>query len=98
MPEPTFNSYLLLSAVVLAIGLVGVFLHRTVVGVLLSVYVMSGGVTLAFIAGARYFGHPDGHVVGGLAAVAMLAQAAACTVVLTRTRHQRGAAPGKRHV
>ena len=47
LPEPTFNSYLMLSAVLLSVGLAGVFLRPTPVGKLLSVQVMLGGIALA---------------------------------------------------
>ena len=37
LPEPTFNSYLMLSAVLFAIGTAGVFLRRNLITILLSV-------------------------------------------------------------
>ena len=50
LPEPTFNSYLLLSAVLFAIGTAGVFLRRNLITILLSVEVMLNAVNLTFVA------------------------------------------------
>ena len=50
MPEPTFNSYLLLSAVLFAIGTAGVFLRRNLITILLSIEIMLNAVNLSFVA------------------------------------------------
>ena len=44
LPEPTLNSYLMLSAVLFAIGTAGVFLRRNLITILLSVEVMLNAV------------------------------------------------------
>jgi len=98
LPEPTFNSYLMLSAVLLSVGLAGVFLRRTPVGMLLSVQVMLGGVTLAFTAGDRYFAHADGQIVGVVVMATTLAQVAVgLALVVSLARHRSGAR-GERHL
>jgi len=63
LPEPTLNSYLMLAAVLCAVGAAGVFLRRSLVTVLLSVEVMLAGVTLTFVAADRYLGRVDGQIV-----------------------------------
>ena len=40
MPEPTLNSYLMLSAVLFAIGTAGVFLRRNLITILLTIEIM----------------------------------------------------------
>ena len=50
MPEPTLNSYLMLSAVLFAIGTAGVFLRRNLITILLSIEVMLNAVNLTFVA------------------------------------------------
>jgi NADH:ubiquinone oxidoreductase subunit K len=98
LPEPTFNSYLMLSTVLLSVGLAGVFLQRTAVGMLLSVQVMVGGVTLAFTAGDRYFAHTDGQVFSVVVITLTLVQLAlvlALSVTHARHRHGRGSGGGR---
>ena len=46
--QPTLNSYLMLSAVLFAIGTAGVFLRRNLITILLSVEVMLNAVNLTF--------------------------------------------------
>ena len=97
MPEPTFNSYLMLSAVLLSVGLAGVFLRPTPVGKLLSVQVMLGGIALASTAGDRYFGQADGQIVSVVVIATTLAQVALSLVVIAcRARHGAGG-HGERH-
>ncbi len=50
LPEPTLNSYLVLSAVLFAIGTAGVFLRRNLITILLSIEVMLNAVNLTFVA------------------------------------------------
>ena len=47
LPEPTLNSYLMLSAVLFAIGTAGVFLRRNIITILLSIEVMLNAVGIA---------------------------------------------------
>lgn len=89
LPDPTFNSYLMLSAVLFCIGAAGVFLRRSLVTVLLSVEVMLTGVTLAFVAADRYLGSVDGQIASASIVAASLCQLAvglAVAVVLVRQR------------
>jgi NADH-quinone oxidoreductase subunit K len=63
LPEPTLNSYLMLSAVLFAIGTAGVFLRRNIITILLSVEVMLNAVNLTFVAADRYLNLVDGQII-----------------------------------
>jgi len=90
LPEPTLNSYLMLSAVVFAIGAAGVFLRRSLVTVLLSIEVMLSGVSLTFVAADRYLARTDGQIMTLFVMVMAVCQAAiglAVALVLIRQRN-----------
>src|SRR5512141_1782627 len=63
LPEPTLNSYLMLSAVLFAIGTAGVFLRRNIITILLSIEVMLNAVNLTFVAADRYLNLIDGQII-----------------------------------
>jgi NADH-quinone oxidoreductase subunit K len=90
LPEPTLNSYLMLGAVLCAIGAAGVFLRRNLITVLLSVEVILIGVVLTFVAADRYLGRVDGQVAAVLLIVVSAAQLGlglAVALVRVRQRH-----------
>ena len=89
LAEPTLNSYLMLGAVLFAIGTAGVFLRRSLVTVLLSIHVMLAGVGLTFVAADRYLGRIDGQLFAMAVMVVAACQVAAglgMAVVLVRQR------------
>jgi NADH-quinone oxidoreductase subunit K len=55
--------YLVLSAVVFAIGVLGVLIRRNLLVLLMSIELMLNGVNLTFIAFSRHLGSIDGQVV-----------------------------------
>jgi NADH-quinone oxidoreductase subunit K len=55
--------YLTLSAVLFAIGVVGVVVRRNVIVILMAIELMLNGVNLTFVALARQLGSVDGQVV-----------------------------------
>src|SRR5258706_12833032 len=57
------NYYLILSAVVFAIGVTGVLIRRNLLVVLMSIELMLNAVNLTFIAFSRFLGSTDGQVV-----------------------------------
>ncbi len=59
----SLSHYLILSAVLFCIGVVGVFLRRNLITVLLSVEVMLNAVNLSFVAFGRFFGSADGQII-----------------------------------
>jgi NADH-quinone oxidoreductase subunit K len=90
LPEPTLNSYLMLGAVLFAIGTAGVFLRRSLVTVLLSIDVMLCGVGLTFVAADRYLGRIDGQLLAVAVMIVAACQAAVglgVAIVLIRQRN-----------
>ena len=53
---PTLNHYLILSAILFAIGTAGVFLRRNLITILLSIEIMLNAVNLTFVAFGRALG------------------------------------------
>lgn len=63
MSTVPLSYYLILSAVVFAIGVVGVLIRRNLLVVLMSIELMLNAVNLTFIAFSRFLGSMDGQVV-----------------------------------
>ena len=63
MSTVPLSYYLILSAVVFAIGVIGVLIRRNLIVVLMSIELMLNAVNLTFIAFARFLGSMDGQVV-----------------------------------
>ena len=61
--SPTLNDYLVLSAILFAIGTAGVFVRRNLITILLSIEIMLNAVNLAFVALGRRLGSMDGQVI-----------------------------------
>lgn len=57
------NYYLILSALIFSIGVVGVLVRRNLIVVLMSIELMLNAVNLTFVAFSRYLGSMDGQVV-----------------------------------
>ena len=57
------NHYLILSAAIFAIGVVGVVIRRNLIVVLMSIELMLNAVNLTFIAFSRFLGSMEGQVV-----------------------------------
>ena len=99
LPEPTFNSYLLLSAVLFAIGTAGVFLRRNLITILLSVEVMLNAVNLTFVAADRYFQRGAAQVVDGqiivffVMTVAAAEAAVGLAIIIALFRHKESLNP-----
>lgn len=89
LPEPTLNSYLVLSAVLFAIGTAGVFLRRNLITILLSIEVMLNAVNLMFVAVDRYLGTIDGQIIVFFVMTVAAAEAAVgLAVVIALFRHR----------
>ena len=54
------SHYLVVSAILFAIGTAGVFLRRNLITILLSIEIMLNAVNLTFVAFGRGFGTADG--------------------------------------
>jgi len=86
--------YLFLSAILFAVGTVGVFLRRNVITVLLSVEVMLNAVNLTFIAFGRFQGVVDGQVIMFfVVAVAAAEAAVGLALVIALFRHRESLNP-----
>lgn len=82
-------AYLLISAVIFAVGLVGVLVRRNPLIMLMSVELMWGGAALAFVTFARQAGNMAGHVFAFFAVIVAAAEVAiglALVVALFRRR------------
>jgi NADH-quinone oxidoreductase subunit K len=94
LPEPTLNSYLMLSAVLFAIGTAGVFLRRNIITILLSVEVMLNAVNLTFIAVDRYRHLVDGQIIVFFVITVAAAEAAVgLAIVIALFRHKEMLTP-----
>ena len=60
---PTLDHYLVLSAVLFAIGTAGVFVRRNLITILLSIEIMLNAVNLSFVAFGRVLGSADGQII-----------------------------------
>lgn len=58
----SLNHYLLLSALLFTLGILGVLLRKNVIVILMSIELMLNAVNLTFIAFSRYAGNIDGQV------------------------------------
>jgi NADH-quinone oxidoreductase subunit K len=89
VPEPTLNSYLILSAVLFAIGTAGVFLRRNLITILLSIEVMLNAVNLTFVAVDRYLNAVDGQIIVFFVMTVAAAEAATgLAIIIALFRHR----------
>jgi NADH-quinone oxidoreductase subunit K len=94
LPEPTLNSYLVLSGVLFAIGTAGVFLRRNLITILLSIEVMLNAVNLTFVAVGRYLGTVDGQIIVFFVMTVAAAEAAVgLAIVIALFRHRESLSP-----
>ena len=94
IPEPTLNSYLMLSAVLFSIGTAGVFLRRNLITILLSVEVMLNAVNLTFVAAGRFYHSVDGQIVVFFVMTVAAAEAAVClAIIIALFRHRESLNP-----
>ena len=59
---PTLNDYLILSAILFAIGTAGVFVRRNLITILLSIEIMLNAVNLTFVAFSSFFRDTTGQL------------------------------------
>ena len=81
--------YLVVSAVLFAIGTAGVFLRRNLITILLSIEIMLNAVNLSFIAFGRQFGNLDGQIIVFFVMTVAAAEAAVgLALVISLFRHR----------
>jgi NADH-quinone oxidoreductase subunit K len=84
------NYYLILSAIVFAIGVVGVLIRRNLIVVLMSIELMLNAVNLTFIAFARQLGSMAGQVaVFFVLSVAAAEAVIGLAIIISVFRHRR---------
>jgi NADH-quinone oxidoreductase subunit K len=91
----TLNHYLVLSALLFAIGTAGVFLRRNIITVLLSIEIMLNAVNLTFIAAGRQYASVDGQIIVFFVMTVAAAEAAVgLALVIALFRHRESLNPG----
>ena len=90
----TLHDYLILSAAVFAIGVIGVLIRRNLIVVLMSIELMLNAVNLTFIAFSRFLGSTDGQViVFFVMAVAAAEAVIGLAIVISVFRHRQSLDP-----
>ena len=86
--------YLIVSAVLFAIGTAGVFLRRNLITVLLSIEIMLNAVNLTFVAVGRSQGTVDGQIITFFVMTVAAAEAAVgLAIVIALFRHRESLSP-----
>jgi len=93
------NYYLVLSAIIFAMGVVGVLIRRNLIVVLMSVELMLNAVNLTFIAFSRYLGSMAGQViVFFVMAVAAAEAVIGLAIIISVYRHRQSLDPQEMHL
>ena len=88
------SHYLLVSAVLFAIGTTGVFLRRNLITILLSIEIMLNAVNLSFVAFGRHMGTVDGQIIVFFVMTVAAAEAAVgLAIVIGLYRHRESLNP-----
>jgi len=91
---PSLAQYLVLSAILFAIGTAGVFVRRNVITILLSIEIMLNAVNLTFVAFGRAFGSTDGQIIVFFVMTVAAAEAAVgLAIVIALFRHRQSLDP-----
>jgi NADH-quinone oxidoreductase subunit K len=91
---PTLNHFLVLSAVLFAIGTAGVFLRRNLITILLSIEIMLNAVNLTFVAVGRQLGTVEGQIIVFFVMTVAAAEAAVgLAIVIALFRHRETLSP-----
>ena len=86
--------YLVVSAVLFAIGTAGVFLRRNLITILLSIEIMLNAVNLSFVAFGRVQGTVDGQIITFFVMTVAAAEAAVgLAIVIALFRHRESLNP-----
>jgi NADH-quinone oxidoreductase subunit K len=93
------NYYLVLSAIIFAMGVIGVLIRRNLIVVLMSVELMLNAVNLTFIAFSRYLGSMAGQViVFFVMAVAAAEAVIGLAIIISVYRHRQSLDPQEMHL
>jgi NADH-quinone oxidoreductase subunit K len=90
----TLSHYLIVSALLFAIGTAGVFMRRNLITILLSVEIMLNAVNLTFVAFGRHLGTVDGQIITFFVMTVAAAEAAVgLAIVIALFRHRESLNP-----
>jgi NADH-quinone oxidoreductase subunit K len=90
----TLNHYLILSAVIFAIGVLGVVARRNLIVVLMSIELMLNAVNLTFITFSRFLASMQGQVIVlFVMAVAAAEAVIGLAIIISVFRHRRSLDP-----
>ena len=88
------SHYLIVSAVLFAIGTAGVFLRQNLITILLSIEIMLNAVNLTFVAFGRHLGSVDGQIIVFFVITVAAAEAAVgLAIVISLYRHRESLNP-----
>ena len=88
------SHYLIVSAILFAIGTAGVFLRRNLITILLSIEIMLNAVNLTFVAFGRYRGDVDGQIITFFVMTVAAAEAAVgLALIIALFRHRESLNP-----
>ena len=88
------SHYLILSAILFAIGTAGVFMRKNLITILLSIEIMLNAVNLTFVAFGRYLGTVNGQVIVTFVMTVAAAEAAVgLAIVVALYRHRESLNP-----
>jgi NADH-quinone oxidoreductase subunit K len=91
---PSLTDYLVLSAILFAIGTAGVFLRRNLITILLSIEIMLNAVNLSFVAFGRALGTVDGQIIVFFVITVAAAEAAVgLAIIIALFRHRESLNP-----
>lgn len=91
--------YLVLSALVFAIGVAGVIVRRNLIIILMSIELMLNGINLTFIAFARAHGSMDGQVIVFFVMTVAAAEAVVgLAIIIGIYRHRQTLDPAALHL
>jgi NADH-quinone oxidoreductase subunit K len=88
------SHYLMVSAILFAIGTAGVFTRRNLITILLSIEIMLNAVNLTFVAFGRHLGTVDGQIIVFFVMTVAAAEAAVgLAIVIGLYRHRESLNP-----
>jgi NADH-quinone oxidoreductase subunit K len=86
--------YLIVSAILFAIGTAGVFMRRNLITILLSIEIMLNAVNLTFVAFGRSLGSVDGQIITFFVMTVAAAEAAVgLAIIIALYRHRESLNP-----
>jgi NADH-quinone oxidoreductase subunit K len=86
--------YLIVSAILFAIGTAGVFMRRNLITILLSIEIMLNAVNLSFVAFGRFNGDVNGQIITFFVMTVAAAEAAVgLAIIIALYRHKESLNP-----